>query len=233
MMEDLYSRTQLLIGDGVDKLKSAKVLVLGVGGVGGYVVEALARAGVGNIDVLDGDEFSASNLNRQILATIASIGRRKVDVACERIKSINPNCVVKTFDEFYLPETASHIDIGAYDYIVDAIDTVTAKLDVIVRAKAEGVNIISCMGTGNKVGTDFEVADIFSTSVCPLSKVMRKELRARGITSLNVVYSKEEPKKCIVESEQGGRHIPGSISYAPAIAGLTIASKVIGDIISK
>lgn len=232
-MEDLYSRTQLLIGDGVEKLKRAKVLIFGVGGVGGYVVEALARAGVGNIDVLDGDVFSVSNLNRQILATADSIGKKKVEVAKERIKSINLNCEVNTFDMFYLPENASSLSISGYDYIVDAIDTVTAKLDIITRAKAENVNIISCMGTGNKLGTQFEVADIFETSVCPLAKVMRKELKARGITSLNVVYSKEEPKKCVVEGEQNGRHSPGSISYAPAIAGLMIACKVINDIVVK
>ncbi len=230
-MEDLYSRTKLLIGDNVDKLKSARVLILGVGGVGGYVVEALARAGVGNIDVLDGDAFSCSNLNRQILATIDSVGKRKVEVARDRIKAINPNCNVNVFDMFYLPKNASTIQIGAYDYIVDAIDTVTSKLDIITRAKAEGVRIISCMGTGNKLGTRFEVADIFDTSVCPLAKVVRKELKARGVTSLNVVYSKEEPQKCVVDDESGGRHIPGSISYAPAIAGLVLASKVIRDII--
>ena len=229
-MKELYDRTNLLLGDRIEKLKSAKVLVLGLGGVGGYALEALTRAGVGQIDLLDSDVFAASNLNRQILATTATIGRRKTEVAKERVLSINPDCKVKVFDLFYLPETASQIDLSVYDYVIDAIDTVTAKLELIVRAKRAGVNIISCMGSGNKLGTNFEVADIYKTSVCPLAKVMRKELKARGVDSLKVVYSKEEP---IIPDEtptESGRHIPGSISYAPAIAGLVLAATVIQDL---
>ncbi len=229
-MEELYERTSLLIGDKISKLKSAKILVLGLGGVGGYALEALARAGVGQIDLLDSDVFAASNLNRQILATTATIGRRKTEVAKERVLSINPDCKVEVFDFFYLPETADKVDLTAYDYVVDAIDTVTAKLELIVRAKRAGVNIISSMGTGNKLGTSFEVADIYRTSVCPLAKVMRKELKARGVDSLKVVYSKEEPIVPSNTPTESGRHIPGSISYSPAIAGLVLAAEVIKDL---
>lgn len=226
-MEELFDRTKLLLGDKIERLKSAKVLICGLGGVGGYALEALARAGIGRIDVLDADVFSASNLNRQILATTATIGRKKTEVAKERVLSINPNCKVEVFDLFYLPETADKVDLTAYDYVVDAIDTVTAKLELITRAKRAGVNIISSMGTGNKLGTSFEVADIYKTSVCPLAKVMRKELKARGVDSLKVVYSKEEPIIPADTPTESGRHIPGSISYAPAIAGLFLASEVI------
>lgn len=190
-MEELFERSKLVLGDKIDKLKSAKVLVCGLGGVGGYVLEALVRAGVGTLGLLDADVFSASNLNRQILATSDTIGKKKTDVAKVRALSINPDCKVEVFDLFYLPETADKVDLSRYDYVVDAIDTVTAKLELITRAKRAGVNIISCMGTGNKLGTHFEVADVFKTSVCPLAKVMRKELKARDIKDLKVVYSKE------------------------------------------
>lgn len=247
-MEDLYTRTRMLIGDGVEKLKSSKVLVCGLGGVGGYVVEALARAGIGRIDVLDNDEFASSNLNRQILATADTVGRRKTDVAMERIKSINPDCEVKIFDMFYTPQDADDVDMSVYDYIADAIDTVTSKIELISRAKHSGVKIISCMGTGNKLGTDFKVADISKTKVCPLAKVMRRELKARGISGVKAVYSEEEPITLQtvptentpirenVPAEESvpnttGRHIPASISYAPAVAGLVMASEIIGDII--
>lgn len=229
-MEDMYSRTKMLIGDKIESLKSARVLVCGVGGVGGYVVEALARVGVGTIAVLDNDVFSESNLNRQILATTNTVGGRKTEVAAERIKSINPDCNVKTYDLFYMPDTADEVTLENYDYIVDAIDTVSAKLTLIQRAKEAGVRIISCMGTGNKLGTNFEVADIYKTSVCPLAKVMRKELKARGIKSLKVVYSKETPLIPKDTPEENGRHIPGSICFAPAIAAMTMASEVIKDI---
>ena len=229
-MEELYSRTEMLLGTKIDKLKSAKILVCGLGGVGGYALEALARAGVEQIDVLDSDVFAASNLNRQILATTDTIGRRKTEVAKERVLSINPNCKIEVFDFFYLPETADKVDLSRYDYIIDAIDTVTAKLELITRAKRAGVNIISSMGTGNKLGTNFEVADVYKTSVCPLAKVMRKELKARGIDHLKVVYSKEEPIVPDDTPTEAGRHIPGSISYAPAIAGLVLASEVIKDL---
>jgi len=229
-LTQMYSRTRMLIGDGVQKLAAAKVLVCGLGGVGGYVVEALTRAGVGRIDVLDNDVFLPSNLNRQILATLDGVGRKKTEVALERIKSINPQCECAAFDMFYLPETADKIDLSRYDYIADAIDTVTAKLELISRAKGCGTPIISCMGTGNKLGTDFKVADISHTSVCPLAKVMRKELKARGISGVKAVFSTEEPVASATENEEG-RHIPGSISYAPAIAGLVLASEIIKDLI--
>ena len=226
-MEELYSRTAMLVGDKIEKLKNAKVLILGLGGVGGYVLEALTRAGVGTLGLLDADVFSESNLNRQILATVETVGRKKTEVAKERVMNINPKCKVEVFDFFYLPETADKVDLTAYDYVVDAIDTVTAKLELITRAKRAGVNIISSMGTGNKLGTSFEVADIYKTSVCPLAKVMRKELKARGINHLKVVYSKEEPTIPADTLTESGRHIPGSISYSPAIAGLVLASEVI------
>lgn len=230
-MDELYARTTMLIGDKIEKLKDAKVLILGLGGVGGYALEALVRAGVGTLGILDADVFSESNLNRQILATIDTVGRSKTEVAKERILSINPNAKVDVYDFFYLPETADKVDLASYDYIVDAIDTVTAKIELITRAKAQGVDIISCMGTGNKLGTIFEVSDIYKTSVCPLAKVMRKELKARGIKNLKVVYSKEEPIIPENTPTESGRHIPGSISYGPAIAGLMIASEIIKDLI--
>ena len=229
-MEELFERSKLILGDKIDKLKSAKVLVCGLGGVGGYVLEALVRAGVGTLGLLDSDVFAASNLNRQILATSDTIGKKKTDVAKERALSINPDCKVEVFDLFYLPETADKVDLSRYDYVVDAIDTVAAKLELITRAKRAGVNIISCMGTGNKLGTHFEVADVYKTSVCPLAKVMRKELKARGIDHLKVVYSKEEPIIPADTPTEAGRHIPGSISYSPAIAGLVLAAEVIKDL---
>ena len=232
-MDNLYTRTEMLIGDKVDLLKNAKVLVCGVGGVGGYVVEGLARAGVGHIDVLDNDVFSSSNLNRQILATVHTIGRRKTEVAIERINAINPDCDAKAFDLFYLPDTADKVDLSLYDYVVDAIDTVSAKLALIENAVKANTRIISCMGTGNKLGTCFEVSDVYKTSVCPLAKVMRKELKARGIKHLKVVYSKEEPIIPKDTPTEKGRHIPGSISFAPAIAGMTLASEVIKDLIAR
>lgn len=232
-MENLYTRTEMLIGDKIENLKNARVLVCGVGGVGGYVVEALARAGIGGIDVLDNDVFGASNLNRQILATIQTVGRKKTQVAVERIKSINPECETNAYDMFYMPETADAICLEKYDHIVDAIDTVTAKLELIARANRIGVPIISSMGTGNKLGVGFEVADIYSTSVCPLAKVIRKQLKEQGIKSLKVVYSKETPLPPKETVKENGRHIPASISYAPAIAGLVIASEVIKDLIAK
>jgi tRNA A37 threonylcarbamoyladenosine dehydratase len=223
-----FSRTEMLVGtDALDRLKNSRVLVCGVGGVGGYVVEALARGGVGHIDVLDNDCVHESNLNRQILATVNTIGRKKVDVAKERILSINPHCIVNVFDTFYLPENADSVPLDQYDCIIDAIDTVTAKLELIVRAKALGVDIVSCMGTGNKLDTCFEIADIKKTSVCPLAKVMRKELKSRGVNSLTVVYSKETPLSPKVQVVENGRHIPASISYPPAIAGLTLAGYVL------
>ena len=233
-METDFSRTEMLIGtDSLTALKKASVLVCGVGGVGGYAVEALARAGVGNIAVLDSDTIHSSNLNRQILATVDTIGKKKVDVAKDRILSVNPMCNVTTFDMFYLPENADKLPLDKYDFIIDAVDTVSAKLELIVRAKKAGVNIVSSMGTGNKLGFNFEIVDIKKTSVCPLAKVMRKELKNRGIDSLPVLFSKEDPISPINPVVENGRHIPASISYPPAIAGLMIGGYVIKSIIGK
>lgn len=242
MTEDMFARTKMLIGDeGVQKLASAKVLVCGLGGVGGYVLEALARAGVGCIGVMDNDVFSVSNLNRQILATRDTIGEKKTEVAKQRVFDIRPDCDVRVYDTFYLPQNSADVDIESYDYIADAIDTVSAKIDIICRAKAAGIGIVSCMGTGNKLQTRFEVADIYDTSVCPLAKVMRKELKARGIKNLKVVYSKEPPVEVVCQSVESARlpdtentkRVPASISYAPAIAGLMMAGEIINDLLNK
>lgn len=233
-MKTDFSRTEMLIGaDAISTLKNARVLICGVGGVGGYAVEALARAGVGNIAVLDNDEIHSSNINRQILATIDTMGRKKVDVAKERILSINPHCKVTTYDMFYLPENADALPLDGYDFIIDAVDTVSAKLELIVRAKMAGVPIVSSMGTGNKLGYNFEIVDIKKTSVCPLARVMRKELKARGIDTLPVLYSKEEPINPADQIVENGRHIPASISYPPAIAGLMLGGYVVREIIGK
>ena len=235
-MLDQFSRTALLLGqDGIERLKGARVIVFGVGGVGGFAVEALARAGVGAIDVVDNDEVSLTNLNRQIIATWDSIGKRKVDVVEERIKSINPDCIVTKHDCFYLPETRDEFDFTSYDYVIDAIDTVTAKLDIACAAHAAGTRHIACMGTGNKLDpTQLEVADISQTSICRLAKVMRKELRKRGIEHMKCVYSKEPPVKLDQDTpgaEQKGRGIaPGSVPFVPSVAGLIIAAEVIKDI---
>lgn len=227
---DAFSRTTLLVGEeGINKLASASVLVCGLGGVGGYALEAIARAGVGRIGVLDDDLIHESNLNRQLLATTLTVGRKKTEVAKERILSINPNCKVDVYDLFYLPETADEVPIADYDVVVDAIDTVTAKIELIVRANAQNVTIVSSMGTGNKLNTRFEQTDLFKTSVCPLAKVMRKELKARGINHLPVVYSTEEQKTSTLT--ENGRHIPASISYVPPISGLMLAEFAIKKIL--
>lgn len=221
-------RTAALIGEeGVEKLAKSRVLVCGLGGVGGYVVEALARAGVGTLGLLDFDTVAPSNINRQILATTQSIGRKKTEVALERVKSINPDCNVKTYDLMYLPESADKVNLGEYDYVVDAVDNVTAKLELITRAKAQNVAIVSSMGTGNKLNPCFEICDIKKTSVCPLAKVMRKELKDRGIEGVKVLYSKEIPQKST--ANENGR-VPSSISYVPAVAGLMLAGEVIRDL---
>lgn len=231
-METLYSRTEMLIGeDGVEKLQNSRVLVCGLGGVGGYVVEALARVGVGTIGVLDDDVIKPSNLNRQVLATVFTIGKKKTETARERILSINPDCNVLTYDLFYMPDTADKVNLSNYDFVVDAIDTVTAKLELITRCNAQNVKIVSSMGTGNKLNTAFVIDDVKNTSVCPLAKVMRKELKARGITSLPVAYSIEQPIELKDTPEEHGRHIPGSISYVPAVAGLTLAGYVIKQLL--
>ena len=234
-MNGQFSRAEMLLGaKALEKLKNSRVAVFGVGGVGGYVVEALARSGIGALDIIDNDVVAPSNLNRQIIATHKTIGRYKTDVAAERIADINPDCAVRAHRLFYLPETAALFDFTEYDYVVDAIDTVTGKLALIEQANAAGTPIICSMGTGNKLDpAAFEVADIYQTSVCPLARVMRTECRKRGIKKLKVVYSKEPPlrpaAKCIDENPRRGT--PGSVPFVPPVAGMIIAGEVIRDII--
>lgn len=235
-MHEQFFRTQMLLGEeAIQRLNDARVAVFGLGGVGGYTVEALARAGIGNLDLVDNDTVSVSNLNRQLLATHRTIGMPKVDAAKMRVLEINPNAHVRTYSLFYTSETADAFDFSQYDYIVDAIDTVTGKLCLAERAAASGTRIISCMGTGNKLdATRFEVADISKTSMCPLARVMRKELAKRGIRHMKVVYSKEEalsPAGWEAEAAAiGKRQIPGSVSFVPGVAGLILAGEVIKDI---
>ena len=224
-MEDFYSRTMLLLGEeGVNKLKNKSVIIFGIGGVGGFVTEALARSGVGHLDLVDSDKVSESNINRQIIALRSTIGRYKTEVMKERIMDINPEAEVNIHNCFYLPETASEFDFSKYDYVVDAVDTVTAKISLVLEAERCNVPIISSMGAGNKLDpTRFQVADIYKTSVCPLAKVMRKELRARGIKSLKCVYSSEEPA---VKTTP-----PGSIAFVPSAMGLIVAGEVVKDLV--
>ena len=225
-----FSRTELLIGKaGVEKLQKAKVAIFGIGGVGSYTVEGLARAGIGNFILVDNDTVSLTNINRQIIATHQTIDMPKVEVAKQRILEINPNAKVEIYQELFMPETQGILDENI-DYIVDCVDTVTAKIELVMRAKKLNIPIISCMGTGNKLDpTRFEVTDIFKTSVCPLAKVMRKELKSRGIKKLKVVYSKEEPIKPEEFTEEKVK--AGSISFVPSVAGLIIAGEVVKDII--
>lgn len=233
-MSETFIRTELLLGsEGVKKLKQSKVAIFGVGGVGGYVAEALARSGVGSFVLVDKDVVSQSNINRQIIATTKTIGMSKTQVMKERILDINPEAQVEVRECFFLPETAGEFDFTQYSYVVDAVDTVTAKVELVMQAKAAGVPIISSMGAGNKLDpTRFEVADIYKTSVCPLARVMRRELKKRNIKSLKVVYSKEEamtPKEIL--SDESKRVIPGSVAFVPSVAGLIIAGEVIKDIV--
>ncbi len=227
-----FSRTELLIGkENLEKLKNSKVAVFGIGGVGSFVLEALTRAGIGNFILVDKDNVDLSNLNRQIIATRKTVGKPKVEVAKERILEINPNTEVEIYKEFFMPETEGILD-STISYVVDAIDTVTAKIELVKRAQELNIPIISSMGTGNKLDpTKFEVSDIYKTSVCPLAKVMRKELKARKIKKLKVVYSKELPIK-VARNEEVIKQIPGSISFVPSVAGLIIAGEVIKDIIN-
>ena len=231
-----FLRTQMLLGtEGVERLQKARVAVFGIGGVGGYTVEALARSGIGQIDLIDSDVVSITNINRQILATHSTVGLPKVEAAKQRILDINPDCVVRTHPVFYTPETADKFDFTQYDYIVDAIDTVTGKLALVERANASGTPIICCMGTGNKLDASvFEVSDISKTTMCPLARVMRKELGKRGIRHLKVVYSKEEALTPTGWEEEaaalGKRQIPGSVAFVPGTAGLILAGEVIKDI---
>jgi len=248
-MLNQFSRTELLIGkEGIEKLQNAKVAIFGIGGVGSFVVEGLVRAGIGNFVLIDDDKVCLTNLNRQIIATRKTVGKPKVEVAKERILEINPNANVEIRQEFFMPDSKEFLD-NAVSYIVDAVDTVTAKIELVVRANKLNIPIISSMGTGNKLDpTKFEVTDIYKTSICPLAKVMRKELRNRGIDKLKVVYSKEEPIKpdetlecscktgCIcppgtVRKCTNRNQVPGSISFVPSVAGLIIAGEVIKDII--
>ncbi len=255
-MQNQFSRTQMLIGEkGIDQLQRAHVAIFGLGGVGGYVVEGLVRAGVGSFDLIDDDKVGLSNLNRQLLATHETIGNYKVDVMKERILSINPQAKVVIHRCFYLPETSEQFDFRQYSYVVDAIDTVTGKLEIIMKAQEAKVPIISCMGTGNKIHPELlSVADIYQTSMCPLAKVMRNELRKRKVEQLKVLYSKEKPLCCVEEGENGStqwdseeiieqkipgkiftgrRGLPGSISFVPSIAGLMIAGEIIRDLIGN
>lgn len=249
---DQFARTQLLLGEkAMEKLKNSRVAVFGVGGVGGYSVEALARSGVGAIDIIDDDKVCLTNINRQIIADTKSIGKYKVDVAKERILSINPKCKVTTYRCFYLPENASEFDFSNFDYVIDAVDTVTAKINLVMQANESNVKIISSMGAGNKLDpTAFKVSDIYKTSVCPLAKVMRRELKKRNIKKLKVVYSKEEP--LVPEKDESiscsshcvcppgterkctdRRAIPGSVAFVPSVVGLIIAGEVIKDLIAE
>ncbi len=239
-MADQYSRTRLLLGeDGISKLRKARVAVFGLGGVGGYTAEALARSGIGRLDLIDNDVINLTNLNRQILALHSTIGQPKVEVAKARILDIDPTVQVVTHQTFYLPETAEQFDFTQYDYVVDAIDTVTGKLALIAQAKAAGVPIISCMGTGNKLDpTGFQVADISQTSGCALARIMRKECAKRGLTDIKVVYSQELPTPPQGEPEpqpEGStrRSAPGSTAFVPAVAGLIMAGEVIRDLSNR
>ena len=238
-MKEQFLRTQMLLGmEALERLKKARVAVFGIGGVGGYTVEALARSGVGQLYLIDNDTESVSNINRQILATHSTVGMPKVEAAKARILDINPDCVVRTHQIFYTPETADQFDFTQYDYIVDAIDTVTGKLQLVQRAYEVGTPIICCMGTGNKLDASaFQVADISKTSMCPLARIMRKELSKRGIKHLKVVYSQEEALSPTGWEEEaaalGKRQIPGSVAFVPGAAGLILAGEVIKDIALK
>lgn len=236
-----FSRTELLIGkEGMERLSNSRIAVFGVGGVGGYAVEALARSGVGELDLIDNDQVALTNLNRQIIATTKTLGKDKVDVAKERVLEINPSAKVNIYKTFYLPETKDQFDFTKYDYVVDAIDTVSGKISLVVQAQEAGTPIISSMGAGNKLDpTAFRVADIYKTSVCPLAKVMRRELKKRGIKKLKVVYSEEKPitpeQNIEMEKEEQlqRRQVPGSVAFVPSVVGLIIAGEVIKDLIKR
>ena len=231
-IKEEFSRTAYVYGeDAVERLKRARVAVFGVGGVGGYICEALCRAGVGRIDIFDRDTVSLSNINRQIIALHSTVGRPKVDVMKERMLDINPECEVNAYNVFYLPENADEYELSKYDYIADAVDTVSAKLEIATRAYKLGIPVISAMGAGNKTDpTRFEVADINYTSVCPLARVMRRELKARGVKKYKVVYSKEEPiKPSTNQADSRGKIPPGSISFVPPVAGMIAASYIINQ----
>ncbi|MBK5896385.1 tRNA threonylcarbamoyladenosine dehydratase [Catonella massiliensis] len=231
MEENQFDRTALLLGKAsVERLARKRVAVFGVGGVGGFVCEGLVRAGIGAIDIVDKDIVAISNINRQLIALHSTVGKNKVDVLEERLKDINKNLIIKKYKCFFLPETSETFDFREYDYVVDAIDTVTGKIELILKAKEAGVPIISAMGAGNKLDpAAFQVSDIYKTSVCPLARVMRRELKKRGVDKLKVVYSKEEPIK--PQFEEGEEVVPGSISFVPPALGLIIAGEVVKDLI--
>lgn len=233
-MEEIFSRTEALLGpEAMARLKQARVAVFGIGGVGGYAVEALARSGIGTLDLIDSDTVSRSNINRQIIALQSTVGMTKVEAAAARIRDINPNATVNTWPVFYLPETAGQFDFSQYDYVIDAVDTVAAKLSLAEAARDAGVPIISAMGAGNKLDpTAFCVADIEKTSVCPLARVMRRELKKRGIRHLKVVYSREEPLSPTLPPENG-RRVPGSIAFVPPVVGFILAGEIIRDLAGK
>ncbi len=240
-MLNQFSRTELLLGsDAMEKLKSARVAIFGIGGVGGFIAESLARAGIFHLDLVDNDTVSLTNLNRQIIALHSTIGRAKVDVMKERILDINPEADVKTHQCFFLPETKNQFDFSKYDYVVDAVDTVKAKMELIVQAKENHVPIICSMGAGNKLDpTAFEISDISQTSVCPLARVIRQECKKRGLSDVKVVYSKEKPVQIKTHNEteslekKGNSIAPGSISFVPSVAGLIIAGEVVKDLLSN
>lgn len=250
-MLNQFSRTELLLGsEAMEKIKNSRVAIFGIGGVGGFTAEALARSSVGIFDLIDDDKICLTNINRQIIATRKTVGQYKVDVMKERILEINPNAQVNVYKCFYLPETKGDFHFKEYSYVVDAVDTVTAKIELVLQAKESGTPIISCMGAGNKLDpTKFEVADIYKTSVCPLAKVMRRELKRRNVDKLKVVYSKEEPltpidseenscsKNCICPPDTKRtctqrRAIPGSVSFVPSVAGMIMAGEIIKDIVN-
>lgn len=237
-MDDIYARTRLLLGDeALERLAAARVAVFGVGGVGGYVCEALSRSGVGALDLIDKDTVALSNINRQIIATHRTVGREKTDVMRERILDINPEARVRVYSCFFLPENADSFPFEEYDYVVDAVDTVTAKIELVMRAREKGVPIISSMGAGNKLdASSFRVADIYETKVCPLARVMRRELKKRGVERLKVVYSEEEP--IVPDGGEGSRDVsrrqtPGSTAFVPSVAGLIIAGEVVKDLAGR
>ena len=237
-MQDAFSRTRKLFGaEAMERLSACRVAIFGVGGVGGYALEALVRSGIGAVDLIDNDKFSLSNLNRQILATRETIGRDKVEVAAERVRQINPDCTVRTYQTFFLPETADAFDFSQYDYVIDAIDTVSGKIELVRKAVAAGVPIICSMGAGNKIDpTRFRVSDLSKTHNDPLAKVMRHKLKEAGIKKLKVVWSDEPPITPIPEAEPeetGRREAPGSTAFVPSVAGLILAGEVVRDLIAK
>lgn len=251
-MLNQFSRTQLLVGkEAIDKFRNARVAVFGIGGVGGYVCESLVRSGIGAFDLIDDDKVCLTNLNRQIIATRKTVGKYKADVMKERILEINPDCQVEVHKCFFLPENADEFHFEDYDYVVDAVDTVTAKIEIIMKAQEKGVPVISCMGAGNKLdGSQFKVSDIYKTSMCPLAKVMRRELKKRGVKKLKVVYSEEKPTRPLEDMSiscrthcicpPGAQHkcterrdIPGSTAFVPSIAGLLIAGEIVKDLAEK